>query len=79
MIGMGMGVDHPVEPPDAGVEQLLAQVGRGVDQDAGLPALVEALHQHEQRRRVLRGSRGRNRPNARRGAARRRRTRSRGW
>jgi hypothetical protein len=46
MIGVGMGVDHPVEPPDARIEQLLAQVGRGVDQDGCLPALVEALHQH---------------------------------
>jgi hypothetical protein len=46
MIGMGMGVDHPVQPPDAGIEKLLAQIGRGVDQDGGLPALVKALHQH---------------------------------
>ena len=30
-----MGVQHGVEPVDPGIEKLLAQVGRGVDQHAG--------------------------------------------
>ena len=34
-----MGVEHAVDPIDAGVEQLLAQVRRGVDQDAGAAAV----------------------------------------
>ena len=32
---MVVGVEHAVEPADAGVEQLLAKVGRGVDQHGG--------------------------------------------
>ena len=35
VVGMLMGVEHAVEPVDVGIEQLLAQIGRGVDQDAG--------------------------------------------
>ena len=41
-----MGIQHRVEPIDVGVEQLLAQVGRGVDQDpASCRRAVAALDQ----------------------------------
>ncbi len=39
VVGVLMGVEHAVDPIDAGVEQLLAQVRRGVDQDAGAAAV----------------------------------------
>jgi hypothetical protein len=32
VVGVGMGVKHPIKPGHFGVKQLLAQVGRGVDQ-----------------------------------------------
>ena len=35
VVGMLMGIEHAVDPVDAGVEELLAQVRRGVDEDAG--------------------------------------------
>ena len=34
VVGVLVGVEHAVEPIDVGIEQLLAQVRRGVDQDA---------------------------------------------
>ena len=34
MVGMLVGVEHAVEPIDLGIEHLLAQIGRGVDQNA---------------------------------------------
>src|SRR2546428_12909120 len=41
MIGMRVGQYHRVEPRRAGVEHLLAQIGRGVDQER----LAAAFHQ----------------------------------
>src|SRR5260370_39603549 len=41
MIGMRMGQQHGVEPGGAGVEQLLAQIGRGIDQERGTAAFDE--------------------------------------
>ena len=38
MIGVRMGQQHGVEPGGAGKEQLLAQIGRGVDQERGTAA-----------------------------------------
>ena len=35
VVGVLMGEQHAVEPVDIGVEKLLAQVGRSVDQHAG--------------------------------------------
>ncbi len=35
VVGVVMGVEHCVQVPDIGVEQLVAQVRRGVDQDRG--------------------------------------------
>ncbi len=35
VVGMLVGVEHAVEPIDLGIEELLAQIRRGVDQDAG--------------------------------------------
>ena len=35
MVGVLVGVEHAVEPIDLGIEQLLAQIRRRVDQDAG--------------------------------------------
>src|SRR5690606_19612355 len=46
MVGMGMGVDDAVEGADIGVEKLGAEVGGGVDQDAGGEVAVDALDQH---------------------------------
>ena len=42
MIGVIVRVEHAVEPPDTYVEQLLAEVGRGVHEHIGgaLPALA---------------------------------------
>mmetsp|Transcript_6994 Transcript_6994/g.11294 ORF Transcript_6994/g.11294 Transcript_6994/m.11294 type:complete len:278 (+) Transcript_6994:98-931(+) len=45
MVGVGMGIDHPVKPSDALIQQLVAQVRRGVDQDARFAARTCALHQ----------------------------------
>src|SRR5262245_28364875 len=45
MIGVLVGEEHGVQPVDLGVEQLLAQVGRGVDQHAGNAHPVAPLHQ----------------------------------
>ena len=35
MVGMGMGVENGVKAVDIGVEQLPAQIGRGIDENAG--------------------------------------------
>ena len=45
VVGMRMGHQDAVEPLDAGLDQLLAQVGRGVDEDRGRAAAAEALDQ----------------------------------
>ena len=56
VVGVRMGHQHAVEPIDVGVEQLLAQVGRGVDQHLRLAACRRARSTStEQRRRRLRG------------------------
>src|SRR5262245_1095523 len=36
VIGVVVGVEHAVEPDRAGIEELLAQIGRGIDQRRGL-------------------------------------------
>ena len=46
MVGMVMGEEHAVEPPDAHVEQLLAEVRRGVDKHIGRPLFTFPLHEH---------------------------------
>jgi hypothetical protein len=45
MIGMLVRVEHAVEPVDFGVEELLAQVGRGVDQNRCSPARAHPFDQ----------------------------------
>jgi hypothetical protein len=45
VVGMGMGIDHAVEQPDTGVEQLRPQVRRGVDQHPRRRVPLDALHQ----------------------------------
>ena len=46
VVGVFMGVEHAVDPIDAGVEQLLTQIRRGVDEDAGAAAVgAHALDQ----------------------------------
>ena len=45
MIGVVMGVEHPVDPAHIGVEQLLPQVRRSVDQDGGDTIRSFALHE----------------------------------
>ena len=45
MVGMLMGVEHAVEPIDIGIQQLLAQIGRGVDQHPRRAAGRAALYQ----------------------------------
>ncbi len=46
MVGMLMGDQHAIEPIDLGVEQLLAQIRRAVDQNARAVALrIAAFHQ----------------------------------
>ena len=43
LVGMLMGQKHRVEMVDVGVDQLLAQVGRGVDQDSRHSAIPGPL------------------------------------
>src|ERR1043166_9106326 len=45
MVGVLVGIEHGVEPFDVGVEQLLAQIRRRVDQHTGAPARIAALDQ----------------------------------
>src|SRR4051794_35816797 len=45
MVGVLVGVEHGVDPIDLGVEKLLAQVGRCVDQHARDAGVAAALHQ----------------------------------
>ena len=42
MVGMLVGVEHAVEPLDFGIEKLLAQIRRSVDQDTRRTAAVRA-------------------------------------
>ena len=45
VVGVLVGEEHRVEAVDLGVKQLLAQIGRGIDQDAGDAAAVTPLDQ----------------------------------
>src|SRR5262249_36446605 len=45
MVGVLVGIKHRVEPFDVGVEQLLAQIRRRIDEHAGSPGRVAALDQ----------------------------------
>ncbi len=46
MVGVVVGVEHAVDPIDAGAQNLLAQIGAGIDQHRRALAAVEALHHH---------------------------------
>ena len=46
VVGMVMGEEHAVEPPHADVEQLLAEIWRGVDKHIGRPLGTFLLHEH---------------------------------
>jgi hypothetical protein len=46
MVGVLVGVEHAVEQPDAGIDQLLAEVGRRIDQHARCAPRVCALRQN---------------------------------
>ena len=46
MVGMVMGEKHAVEPADAHVQQLLAEVRRAVDEHIGRALFAFPLHQH---------------------------------
>ena len=74
MIGMVVGPDHRVDVADAGIEQLLAQVGAGVDQD---PRPVMLDQDRDPAAAVARLVRDRSRPSHCRPAARRTTCRSR--
>ena len=58
VIGVRMAQKDTVEPLDAGLEQLLAQVGRSVDQDSGRAGGAERSSSTEQRRRRFFGFAG---------------------
>ena len=79
LVGVLVGQEHGVEVIDIGVDQLLAQVGRGVDQDPG-----DRRVRRSARPAASSGGGGssdcwdRRRPSRAPGAARRRRSRSRG-
>jgi len=45
VVGVLVGIEHGVEPIDVSVEQLLAQIGRRIDQDAGDAGAGAALDQ----------------------------------
>ena len=46
VVGVGMAQKDAVEPLDLGVDQLLAQIGRRVDEDRGRAFGAEALDKH---------------------------------
>jgi len=69
---------HRVVLVDLGVDQLLAQIGRGVDHDPGGALIRGALDQQEQRRRRFLGWVGSRPPQPSAGPASRPRIRSRG-
>ena len=80
VVGMLVGEENAVEPIDVGVEQLLAQVRRGVDQDAGdAAASLRRSTSSEQRRRRFFGLFGSQAPQPAPAAARRRMSRSPEW
>ena len=43
MVGVLVGIKNRIEPLDIRVEQLLAQIRRGVDEHAGAPGRVAAF------------------------------------
>ncbi len=45
VVGMVVGIEHAVDPPDAEIEKLLAQIGRRIDQNARRAGLANLLHQ----------------------------------
>ena len=45
VVGVLVRVQHAVEPIDLGIDELLAQIGRGVDQHAGAPVRAGPLDQ----------------------------------
>ncbi len=45
VVGVLVGIEHRIEPIDLGSQQLLAQVGRGIDQDTGDARAIAALDQ----------------------------------
>ena len=45
VVGVLVGVEDAVDPIDLGIEKLLAQIGRGIDQDPGDAAGVMTLDQ----------------------------------
>src|SRR5665213_1148900 len=45
MVGVLVGHQHTVEPVDLGIDKLLTEIGRGVDQDAGEAGRARALDQ----------------------------------
>ena len=46
VVGVGMGHQDAVDPLDPGLDHLLAQIGRGVDEDRGRAVAAEALDEH---------------------------------
>ena len=46
VVGMVVGVEHAVEPADAGIEQLLAEIRRAVDQHIGRALGAFPLHEN---------------------------------
>src|ERR1700760_4866909 len=45
LVGMLMGEKNRVDMIDTGIDQLLAQIRRGVDDDPGRPGFAGSLHQ----------------------------------
>ena len=79
VVGMLVGVEDRVEPVDLGIEQLLAQIGRGIDQDAGDACAVAPFDQERGAPTAVPGLPDRRRPSRAPAAARRRMSRSPGW
>jgi hypothetical protein len=63
---MFMGEEHPVEPIDLGLEELLAQVRRGIDQHAGDAGSLPPFHQERRPPPTVLGIAGITRPPAER-------------
>src|SRR3974377_11993 len=45
MVRMGVGEEYPIEPIHTGIEKLLTQIGRGIDQNARDSGTSAALNQ----------------------------------
>ena len=78
---MLVGEEHAIEPIDVGIKQLLAQVGRSVDQYAGVAAISAGpLDQQRATTAAIAGDcRGRRRPSPAPDAAHRMTSRIPGW